>query len=222
MKLPKSAQEGFTIVEVITATAIAGILIIVIMVFTVNSFAQISIDGARSNLLSDAQISLDTATRDIRMSSGAEENNHVMDENAPGNNDLSWESTDSTLVLATAALDNNNTILFEDPLHYTSWKNNIVYYVQDGSLYRRQLAVDAPDNALKTTCPPYATTADCHADTKLVDNVSSFQVRYIDGDGDEVDPSDARSIDLTLRLHIFKYNRDISAEYKTRTVFRNE
>lgn len=218
----RNAQGGFTIVEVVTATAITGILIIVIMTFTVNSFAQISINSARGDLLSDAEISLDTATRDIRLSAGAGDNNHVADPHAPGGNDFSWESNASTLVLETAAQNSNRQILFQDPLHYTSWKDNVIYFVKDGALYRRQLAVNAPNNAMRTTCPASAATSACPKDTKLVENVTALQVRYIDGNGTQVTPSNARSVELKLQLKATKYHRDVSAEYTTRTVFRNE
>ncbi len=222
MKRLYTDQQGLTLIEITTATAIAGLLIIIIMTFAVNSFAQISIDSARSDLLREAEIGLDTATRDIRLSSGADDNNRIPDEHAPGSNDFGWASDNSNLVLAAAAQDQNHKILFEDPLHYTSWKNNVIYFVQNGTLYRRSLAADVPNNKAPTTCPASAATSSCPADAVLVNNVASFTVKYIDGNGDEVDPTDARSVELTLHLQATKYGQDIRADYTTRTVFRNE
>lgn len=213
--------RGFTLVELAVATAVTGILILVIMGFTINSFAQISITEARSDLLREAQISLDTLTEDARLSSNSYEETGLLDPNAP-NSSQKWQGSESVLILATAAQDKDRNILFADPLQYTSHKNNRVYFVRDNVLYRRTIAADIPNNALQTTCPQNQISSSCPGDSTLAHNVSQFSVKYFDNSGEEVTPDQARSIEATLILSIRKYDRDISAEYKTRTVFRNE
>lgn len=214
-------QRGMTLVEVTVATAVAGLLIILIMTFTVNSFAQISIDSARSDLLREAQISLDTLTQDARLSSNAYTTNSVLDNNVPGGAS-EWTAGGSVLILATAAQDQDRNILFDDALHYTSYKNNRIYFVDNGTLYRRTLAVGAEGNAAKTTCPANQTTGGCPGDSVLARNVSGFTVRYFDGNGDQVAPNEARSVEVTLELSKRKYSQEVNAKYTTRTVFRNE
>ncbi len=205
--------------ELVVATAVTGVLIIMIMTFAINSFAQISIDSARGDLLREAQISLDTLTQDVRLSSNSYETSNILDPNAPGGTQH-WAGSSEILVLATAAQDKDKNILFADALQYTSHKNIKVYFVQDKTLYRRTLALDVPNNAATTTCP--VASNGCPSDSLLAHNVKELAITYLDGNGDEVDPNSARSIEAKLVLEQRKYNRNIRAEYKTRTVFRNE
>lgn len=216
----RSGQQGFTLVEIIAATAITGILIAIVMGFIVNSLVQISVEGARSDLIRENQISLDTITQDIRLSSNAYEANSIPDDNAP--DDDNWQGGNTVLILATAALDDNKNIIFDDALHYTSVKNNKIYFVENGTLYRRTLAADTDDNTARTSCPAHAHTSDCPKDSELANNVSRFVVRYFDGNGDTVAPNDARSVEVELTLAVRKYGRDIETTNTTRTVFRNE
>lgn len=217
----KTNQKGFTLVELLVATAITGILIIVIMSFLTNSLVQISVDSARSDLLRNAQISLDVMTRDIRSSSNAYDTSSILDEHAPGEGEV-WESSSTTLVLATAAIDSDNNILFADELHYTSHKDNNVYFVRDRVLYKRTLAADVPNNSARTSCPEIAADEGCPSDIVLSNDVHGFTLRYLDGNGDEVIPSSARSVEITLDLSATRYGREVTASYTTRTVFRNQ
>lgn len=219
MKNLRTTQSGFTLVELAVATAVTGILILVVMSFTISSFVQISRDSARADLLREAQISLDSVTQDIRLSSNAYENSSIMDENAPGDSE-EWTGGSNVLILATAAQDRNRNIIFADPLSYTSEKNNRIYFVSNGTLYRRTLAADVPNNAVQTSCP--AGQNGCPQDSKLAENVRDFSVKYFDGNNQEVAPNEARSVEVTLELHARKYGQDITATYSTRTVFRNE
>ncbi len=219
--MKKLGQQGFTLVELMVATAITGILILVIMGFLTNSLVRISIDSARADILRNAQISLDTVTQDIRISSNAYGTSSLLDEHAPGGDDT-WESSTTVLVLATAAQDSSNNILFADELHYTSHKNNTIYFVRDRVLYKRVLAVDVPNNAARTTCPEDQATDTCSADSVLARDVNNFTLRYFDGNGSEVEPSNARSVEVSLDLAAHKYGQPVEASYKTRTVFRNQ
>lgn len=221
MKSLRNIQGGFTLVELSVATAVTGILIIVVMSFMINSFAQISRDSARSDLLREAQISLDAITQDIRLSSNSYETSSILDENAPGNGEA-WTASSTVLILATAAQDRNRNILFADALHYTSHKNNRIYFVDNGTLYRRTLATDVENNAVSTSCPASQANSGCPQDSLLARNVHAFTVKYFDGNNQEVPPNQARSVEVKLELETTKYGKRITAKYSTRTVFRNE
>jgi prepilin-type N-terminal cleavage/methylation domain-containing protein len=107
-------QAGFTLPEIIVALTLSSVLIGIIIGFMVNSLSQYGIANARAELLNEAQIALDIAANDIRLSANADANNRWLDDNAPGGPDdtLSWESNGNTLVLATAAEDGDGNILF--------------------------------------------------------------------------------------------------------------
>lgn len=216
--------KGFTVVEMVAAVAITGILVVLIMTFLVNTIVNNSIRTAQADLLREAQLTLDLLARDVRLSANVDANNRWPDNNAPdAPTDLfSWESGQDTLILAIAAQNTAREVLFEDAVHYITLKNNSIFYLQNGALYRRILAANHPDNRSRTTCPGSAASSSCPADTKLINDVTDFSVRYYNNDNEEVEPENARSVELSLTLSQIKYGRSITAEYSTRTVFRNE
>lgn len=219
-----NSSRGFTLIEIMTVTAVTGFLIVLIMVFVSNSLVTTSVESARSDLLREAQQGLDTIGKDVRASASAEENNRWEDTYAPNapTDTLSWESDADTLILAAAATDTDNNVLFQDPLQYITYKNNVIYFVSDGTLYKRVLAADIPDNGAQTTCPQQYATTSCRADRVLMNNVTNFSIRYVNGDDEEVTPANARSVEITVTLQTIKYGRTLDAEYLTRMVFRNE
>ncbi len=217
----KCVKSGFTIIELVVVTAIMGIIIVLLMNFMANSLRANARFNAQAALLQEVQLTLDKISREIRLSSTADEHNRWPDAYAPNEDDYSWESNDSTLVLATAALDSSNNIIFADPLHYISSKNNNIYFVNNNTLYNRVLADPVEGNTAKTSCPPNPQDT-CPDDRELIHNVTQFSIKYFDNQGDEVEPPNARSVEVALTVKTTKYNQDIQASFKTRTVFRNE
>lgn len=220
----KLQKKGFTIVEVLVAVTVTSILLMVIMNFMADALVNYAVIQARRDLLIQAQESLDKIADETRVSANADLNNRWSDENAPGapDNLLSWESDSDTLILATAAQDSDKNIIFADSANYITEKNNNVYFVSGGSLYRRRLASPVDGNSTKTTCPASAASATCPADAELIDNVTSFSVDYLDGNDNKVEPTSARSIRMNIALSRSYYGRTITADYTTRMVFRND
>lgn len=227
MRKQSTREHGFTLIELLVATAVTGILLVIIMTFMVNTIAQGAIDTARANLLQHAQFALDTAAADIRLSASAEEHNRYADPYAPNassGDEYSWTSDNSTtVILATAArTKTGDNVIFQDTQHYISYKNNNIYYLKDGTLYRRVLAAPVSGNRANTTCPPSNATSTCPADSVLVDHVSGFSITYYNGNDQVVTPDNARSVEIHIQLQTTKYDRVIKADYTTRTVFRND
>jgi len=218
-------RSGFTLIELLVAIAVTGVLTVIIMTFMVNTVATGAQESAREDLLMQAQTALDTAGNDILLSAGADATNRYSDNNAPGGtaNPLSWHSDSSTLVLATAVQDAHGTIIFDDPLHYVTAKNNLVFFVADHTLYRRTIADNISGNASSTSCPVASSSSSCPPDSTLAQNVTSFTVSYYDENGTlTTDPTEARGVQLDITLSEVKYNKTISVSYAARTVFRNE
>lgn len=227
MKLMKlqASNKGFTLIEIIVATMVSTLLLIGILTFLTATLVNNSVRQARADLLREAQLALDTITRETRLSANVDETNRIEDPNSPNAEEqdgLGWVSDSDTLVLATAVEDNNRNIIFQDATHYITEKNNNIFYLDNGNLYRRRIAADIDGNSEKTSCPPDAATGGCPADVRLVQNVNSFEINYYNAMDEEVDPSEARSIELTLSLRAVKYGREVNVQYNTRTVFRNE
>lgn len=224
MKRTSLNQRGVTLVELIVTTAVVSIIALTMANFMANWLQQNAISQARVDLLTTAQNALDMTGNDIRLSGAADQNNRWQDQNAPGapGNLLSWASGSNTLILATAAEGADGNIIFSDPVHYISTKNNQIYFVSGGTLYRRTLAAPDASNSAKTTCPANISSVSCPKDRVVATGVTSFNVQYFNSDSQQVAPSDARSIELKITLGEVKYDKHIAASYDTRMVFRND
>ncbi len=216
-------RSGFTLIEAVIATAVVGLLAVLIMNFLTNTLVDSVYKGARRDLLDEAQLTLDEMNQDIRFASNVDEQNRWPDDNAPGApSDLySWESDDNTVILASPTVDSNNEFIYQDPFAYITNKNNLIYFVENGTLYRRTLAADVSGNSAETTCPP-GNASDCPEDSKLAEGVTNFHIDYFNANDQAVSPSEARSIRVSLRLQREKYGRTLSVGYEIRSVFRNE
>lgn len=216
-------EQGFTLPELLIVMIVTAILSGVILGFFVNQIRAIVIASAKQDLLEQAQIGLDYTAQDVRVSANADDSNRWPDANAPNPTDqYSWQSNASSLILATGAQDQNHNVLFDDPSKYITAKDNHIYFISNGTLYRRILASTITGNAAVTTCPEAVATSTCPADKTILQNVASFSVQYIDGSGNQVVPSSARSILLNVTLSKHEYNQDITATYAEQMVFRND
>lgn len=223
--MTKTNQDGYTLIELMVATVVASIILIGIMSFLITTLVNNSIRSARADLLREAQLALDVMVLDVRTSANVDPNNRIEDDNSPdaiATGGLGWESDANTLVLASAAQDTGGNIVFADAGHYTTEKNNIIYYLDNSTLFKRTIATDITNNAMTTSCPPDLATEDCPADRLSVKDVQSLVFRYYDATNTEVAPASARSVEATLTLQKTKYGRDVSVTYSTRMVFRNE
>lgn len=214
-------QEGFTLTELAITIVVLGILLTVVFGFMTSSLLQYSQNTNRANLLNSAQTGFERVTNDIRLSANADNVNQWSDAHGPSGA-FSWTSDSDTLVLATAAQDSNDNIIFADPANYISLKNNVIYYLSNGTLYKRVLAAPAANNSAVTTCPPNQASTSCPADSIVLENVKSFTVKYIDEQNTEVAPDDARTIELNAVLEKKTFSEPVSVEYTTRMVFRND
>lgn len=217
-------QSGLTIVELLVALVITAFLTTLLIGFSVDKLEQGTLQNTKYQLLTNAETGLDTISNDIRVANSALDNNTYQDPYSPSapTNQLSWASNSNTIVLATAAENSSGNIIFSDPTDYVSEKNNIIYYLSGTTLYRRVLAGPVANNAAITTCPPAHATASCPADSDILDNVSSFSVQYYNLQNQQVDPASARSIQLSVTLNVKKYSQNITTNYTTRMVFRND
>ena len=222
MRLYKD-QGGLTLVELLIALVITAFLTTIVVSFSVDKLEQNAMQATQYQLLTNAETGLSRIGTDIRIASAADDNNRYQDPYSPGapTNELSWASNSSTLILAVAATDNKNNVLWSDAKDYVSDKNDIIYYLSNGTIYRRVLADSISGNSAITTCPAAHATSVCPADGDILDHVTSFSVEYFNNENQQVKPSDARSIQLSVTLSVSKYNRNISANYTTRMVFRN-
>jgi type II secretory pathway pseudopilin PulG len=226
MKRPPLHQRnaGFTIVEALVVLVVTTMLVLVITNYMLSNTQQSILLSSRDTILKETEQSLDLAANDIRLSANADDNNRWADVNSPSGsaNQFSWQSNGSTLVLATAAQAQNGNIIFSDTKNYITQKNNLVYFVKNGTLYKRTLAAPASGNAAVTSCPAASASTSCPADKELLHDVNTFNVKYLNGQNQAVDPTDARSVELRVAVSKKVFGQPQNVDYTTRMVFRND
>lgn len=220
-----SNSKGFTIVELLVSIVLASFALIGISTFVTNTLVNNAVATARSDTLREVQLALDIIARDMRLSANVDVINRWEDPNSPdavATNNYGWSSGAGTLILAKAALDQDGDVLFQDATNYLTYKDNNVYFVENGTLYRRVLAATVANNRATTTCPLAAVSVSCPADSKLIDGVTGFNLTYLDNQDAEVAAGQARSVEVSLSVSKQAFGRTILTNYSTRTVFRNE
>jgi prepilin-type N-terminal cleavage/methylation domain-containing protein len=218
----KKSEAGFTLVELLIVMIVMGIMSLTLANFIVTWLQQSSLSQARTDLLTNAEMALDTVTNDIKLSGSADQNNRWPDSNGPGGNQFGWTSGSQVLVLAKAAVDSSNNIIFSDTAKYISQKDNEVYYLSGTTLYRRTLASSSPNDSAVTTCPPASASSTCPADETVATGVSNLSFTYYDADENVVTPSNARSVQISITLSSAQGGQKVSTSYTARMVFRNE
>jgi prepilin-type N-terminal cleavage/methylation domain-containing protein len=217
----KCTQAGFTFVEMLVVMVVMSILSLSLANFIASWLQASSLAQTRTNLLTNAETSLDTITNDIRLSGSADQNNRWADNNAPGGQ-FGWTSGSQTLVLAKVATSSSNNVIYSDPSLYITQKDNKIYYLSGTKLYRRTLDSDSANDSAVTTCPPANTTSSCPADTTIATGVTSLTFTYYDANDDVVTPVNARSVQVAITESAKLDSQTISASYTTRMVFRND
>lgn len=216
-------QAGFTLVELLIVMLVTSILSLTIANFITTWLQQSSLSESRTALLTNAENALDKVSNDIKLSGSADDTNRWADVNGPGGNQYGWTSGSQVLVLAKAAVDSSNNIIFSDPAKYISQKDNEIYYLSGTTLYRRTLASNSSGDIAETTCPPASATSSCPADLTVATGVTSLTFTYYDANGSTTTTaSDARSIQTSITLSSTQGGQTVSETYSSRMVFRND
>lgn len=216
-------QRGFTIIELIVAVSVVSVIGLLVIGFLTDGSTDSLRSIARTDLQYQSQVALDIANKDIKYASGATTNNAWPDAHSPGapSNLYSWQSDGDTLVLASPATNASGAYLYADPATYLPHKNNIVYFVQSGNLYRRMIAAAVPGNSAVTTCPEASASPACPADMLVSPDVNGFTVNYLDGSNNPVAPTGAHALKLDLQLRQITGAQTIETSYTIHVVFRN-
>lgn len=217
----KHAQAGFTLVELLVVMIVSSILSLTMANFIETWLQQESLSSARTNLLTNAETALDKINNDIELSGSVDADNRWPDANGPSGNQYGWSSGSQVLVLAKAAVDSSNNIIFSDPSKYITQKDNEIYYLSGTTLYRRTLASTSSGDAAVTTCPSADASSSCPADSIVATGVSSLTFTYYDASENVVTPANARSVQTTITLSALVGGQTATATYTTRMVFRN-
>jgi hypothetical protein len=166
----------------------------------VNYFVLITRNNIVVTMTADSQNLLRSVVEELRYGAGVRQANTITDPNGPAGG---WSTSNGNFVIIIAVPAVNSTQAYIiDPDTVTPYKNELVYYKDGTSLYKRVLAhPDATGNTLTTTCPPASASSTCPADRKLVDNVNDMEFILYDQDNAlTTDPLLARSLKINVDM----------------------
>lgn len=211
-----------TIVELLVAISLLALLIVPITMVVTGFYGDTIKNSIQSRLAVESQNILRSIVEELRVSSGVRDSNTIVDSNAPPGG---WTTSNDSLVLiiATPAMDTGGAFII-DTATGAPYQNEIVYFAQDGVLYKRLLASpSAVGNRFKTSCPSSLASASCPADVQLSDHFKDMTFVFYDQD-DVVTTAFAsvRSIYMTIQLERQSFGRLVEFENNIRITMRNQ
>lgn len=194
-----SNSSGFTIPELLVVIVVTGVLLSLLFgpldsLYTANNSGLKSITQ-----INDLKTALNIMRKDISMAIDFRTTNDNSDAFGPDNNYLtsdawSWQGdatvTDTSRVLitrnyaTTSTPDDADRMLVLSSIDCsTPLSNNLIYFVKDGTLYRRTLKNSSipcsGSIAQKTTCASGSSGSGCDGtDIRLLTNVTRFAIDY--------------------------------------------
>lgn len=201
------AQQGYSIVELLSVMVVTGIFVSLIMFFTFSYWrygflmeADLDTFVTRLNAGDYLRESLGTSSGLIIQNSIPDSNTNNPDPDIasglhwtplhaiPGNKPIGNSGTTTPLVYySRLSVNTSGDIIMNGTQPYT---DEYVLYL-DGTtkeLLVRSLAnPNAPGNKLQTSCPPALETAACPADKVIADDLASMDVRYFSRTGNLID-----------------------------------
>lgn len=219
MSIGKS-EEGFTIVELLVAVAVAAIASVLITYAFVFMYGGLVKEQTRSQMVLESQVFLKRMVDDVRVANQILSTNSLADSYEPSGG---WVTSDpaNIIVVTQPVTDAANDFIFDSSTGYP-YQNEIVYFSDGNTMYRRSLANPTPvGNKAVTTCPP--ATAGCQQDTQLTDRLQNMLFVFYDiNDVITTVPEEARSVSVTVNLSQRIYGDNISVTNTTRVTLRNE
>lgn len=124
--------------------------------------------------------------------------------------------------MAVPAVDSDRNYIIDTDTG-SPYINELVYYKQDTTLYKRILAhPDAVGNTLQTSCPASLASTTCRADRQLLENVDSMVFTLYDQDNALTpDPLLARSVQIDLGLERDTFGEPLTFDNSIRITLRN-
>jgi type II secretory pathway component PulJ len=215
------SSRGFTIAELNVTLFVGSLILLVIFAIFTNYFALITRNNVYVEMTADSQNLLRSMVEELRYGAGVRQNNTIYDANAPSGG---WNTSNSNFVIIIAVPAKNNTgDYIIDTATSSPYKNEYVYYKNNGVLYKRILAnPDAVGNNIKTTCPTGHTTSTCPEDIKLVENINTVTFSLYDQDDEPTnDALLARSVNIHAYLSQSVFGVTVGADNNMRITLRN-
>ena len=214
-------QAGVTIVELMITISIASLVILAFTSISINLYGEALRTSIYSQLASESQTILRSMVEELRQSSSIRSNNANPDVNAPSGG---WTTSNERLILiiSTPALDNNNNFITNQSTGFP-YQNEIVYFANNGMLYKRLLAnPSATGNSMRTTCPQNLATSSCPSDIQLSNHFESLNFTFYDQNNTVTTSIPAtRSIQLFISMERTSFGKTLEFDNNIRITIRN-
>jgi type II secretory pathway pseudopilin PulG len=213
-------NRGFTIVELNISLIVFSVLMVSLMAVFMNFFVLTTRTNTVTDMTADSQNLLRLMVEELRYGAGVRVSNTITDANNPSG----WNTTNTNFVIITAvpAIDSDDSYIIDSDTG-SPYLNELVYFKQDDTLYKRVLAhPDATGNSLTTSCPASVASASCPADRLLLENVSSVEFTFYDQDNIlTTDPLLTRSVAIDLTLERDTFGEPLTLDNSVRVTLRN-
>lgn len=225
-------QRGVTLIELVVATAVTAMLVIIIGQFVGNSLFFSSREDTQTVLQSNTKGAVESVATAVREAKRVEATNTLPDANAPGNQ-YGWTVTSpatASLILGVPARDSNNNLLYIDGQHTNIYLDEYVYYIDPTTsiLYKRVIrnpntGLDGNVSAAVTTCPSASASSSCPADPKVVSDVAQLNTVYYDSNNNIVTtPTGTEAVQITLVQTHKAGKQTLSSSFTTIVAMRNK
>jgi prepilin-type N-terminal cleavage/methylation domain-containing protein len=227
----RTNQSGFSMIEVLIAISLSGLLLLVLGNFVTNGIRSANQDYNQTVVLVNTKAAVETVARFVREARSVQSSNSQPDDHAPGapGNLYSWSGSagsGGTLILAIPSRDTSNNLIYIDGLHNNLYTDDVIFYLDAAThrLYKRVIAnTAATGNKAVTTCPPAAATPSCPADSVIVEDVANLTTSYIDSNGATITtPSGTEAVNFTVTESKIIGPRTYTSSYTTTATLRNK
>lgn len=215
-----TGQSGFTVVELIVAISLIGLIAVSMLAAATNYLAIITRNSFSNDLTASSQNLLRSTVEELRYGAGVRQTNTISDPYMPGGWNTS--NTNFVIIIAVPAVDAANEYII-NPDTGNPYNNELVYFKQGTTLYKRALAnPNAVGNKLTSTCPEANAGPGCSADRKLSSYVKDYDfILYNQDNALTNDPLLARSIRINLNLERDTFGDPIRFDNSIRITLRN-
>lgn len=214
-------QAGTTIVELGIAVSVATLVSILMFLIFTTFYGSVLRADAESRLVVESQIILRNIVDEMRIATSIRDTNQNSDPNEPSGG-WATDLNNAILIIAIPARNDDKEFIIND-LTGEPYTNEIVYFADEGTLYRRAIPdTAATGNTLGPTCPEALATSSCIADRVLTENFENLTFMFYDQD-DVITTvnSEARSVDMTIDMKRVSFSGDITIENNIRMTMRN-
>lgn len=214
-------ESGFTIVELLLATAIAAILVTALMTISLTYYSSSLNSNITAQLGIDSHYVLRNIVEDIRLADSIGSTNVLTDSNQPSGG---WVTSDTNniLVITTPATTVNRDVIYDSSTGYP-YRNELIYFVSGTNLYKRTLKNSAATgNTAKTSCPPASATSNCPADKTYTSYINNLTFTfYDDNNAVTTTPSAARSVKVGVTMSRKSFGKTITFTNSIQATLRN-